>query len=133
MDHYFLKNHGCVFPPLTNNPNQNLCIIDISHRVTFQSVSIKYFHDFCPMPCEKMKVNFAGHDSIDHNGIENEAYVKFYIKDQIQVKKSRLSYSEVTLLAEVGGYVGLLLGVSLMDIASLFDKACIIINQKLSS
>ena len=118
MDHYFFKNHGCVFPPLTNNPNQTHCIIDISHRVTFQSVSIKYFHDFCPMPCEKMKVNFAGHDSIDHNGVENEAYVKFYFKDQIQVKKSHLSYSKVSLLAEVGGYVGLLLGVSMMDIAS---------------
>ena len=130
MDHYFFKNHGCVFPPLTNNPNQNHCIIDISHRVTFQSVSIKYFHDFCPMPCEKMKVNFAGHDSIDHNGIENEAYVKFYIKDQIQVKKSHLSYSEVSLLAEVGGYVGLLLGVSLMDIASVFEKVFTFFNQK---
>ena len=122
MDHYFIENHGCVFPYLTNNPNENQCILEISHRVTYQSVYIKYFNDFCPMPCEKMKVNFAGHDAIGHNGNENEAYMKFYIKDQIQVKKSHLSYSEVSLLAEVGGYVGLLLGVSLMDIASVFDK-----------
>ena len=133
MDHYFLENHGCVFPHLTNNPNKSQCIVEISHRVTFKSVSIKYFHDFCPMPCEKMKVSFAGHDSIDHNGNENEAYVKFYIKDQIQVKKSHLSYSEVSLLAEVGGYVGLLLGVSLMDIASLFHKFFEFIHHKLST
>ena len=133
MDNYFLENHECVFPHLKNNPNENQCVVKISHRKTFLNVSIKYFNDFCPMPCEKMKVNFAGYDSIDHNGVANEAYVKFYIKDQIQVKKSHLSYSKVSLLAEVGGYVGLLLGVSLMDIASLFDKVFIIVNQKFSS
>ena len=103
MDHYFLENHGCVFPHLTNNPNENKCRLNSTQSVTFDSVRIKYFNDFCPMPCEKMKVNFAGHDSIDHNGIENEAYVKFYIKDRIEVKKSHLSYTEVSLLAEVGG------------------------------
>ena len=67
---------------------------------------------------------------MDPNGYDNEAYVKFYIKDEIQVKKSHFSYSEVSLLAEVGGYVGLLLGVSLMDIASLFDKMLKFFNQK---
>ena len=85
------------------------------------------------MPCKKMKVNFAGHDVAGHNGVENEAYVKFYIKDEIQVKKSRLSYTEVSLLAEVGGYVGLLLGVSLMDISVLFDNFFKFINQKFST
>ena len=80
-----------------------------------------------------MKVNFAGHDSIDRNGVENEAFVKFYIRDEIQVKKSRLSYTEVSLLAEVGGYVGLLLGVSLMDISALFNKVFKIIYRKFST
>ena len=133
MDYYFLETHGCVFPHLTNNPNENKCILNSAQRVTFQSSRIKYFNDFCPMPCENMKVNFAGHDSINHNGVENEAYVRFYIKDEIQVKKSRLSYTEVSLLAEVGGYVGLLLGVSLMDISSLFDKVFKIIYRKFST
>ena len=133
MDDYFFKNHECFFPHVTNNPNGTQCIVEISHRKTYLSVLFKYFHDFCPMPCEKMKVNFAGHDSIDHNGVENEAYVKFYFKDQIQVKKSHLSYSKVSLLAEVGGYVGLLLGVSMMDIASFFNKVFEIIYQKFLS
>ena len=133
MDNLFLKNHGCMFPLYTNKPNETQCIVENSHYETYVNVRWNYFHDFCITPCEKMRVNYAGHDSMDPNGYDNEAYVKFYIKDEIQVKKSHLSYSEVSLLAEVGGYVGLLLGVSLMDIASLFDKACIIINQKFSS
>ena len=65
-------------------------------------------------------------------GNENETYVRFYIKDQIKVMKSYLSYTEVSLLAEVGGYVGLLLGVSLMNITSLIDKLLTIINLKCS-
>ena len=115
MDNYFLENHECVFPHLKNNPNENQCVVKISHRKTFLNVSIKYFNDFCPMPCEKMKVNFAGYDSIDHNGVANEAYVKFYIKDQIQVKKSHLSYSKVSLLAEVGGYISWIITWSILD------------------
>ena len=34
-------------------------------------------------------------------------------------------------LSEMGGYVGLLLGVSLMDITSLIDQISTILNQKL--
>ena len=85
MDKYFLEKHKCVFPHFTNSPNESQCIVDISHAVTFVSVQFRHFHDFCPMPCEQMTVNFAGHDSINLNAKENEAYVKFYIKDQIQV------------------------------------------------
>ena len=65
-------------------------------------------------------------------GNENETYVRFYIKDQIKVMKSYLSYTEVSLLAEVGGYVGLLLGVSLMNMTSLIDKLLTIIKLKCS-
>ena len=130
MDNIFLKNHGCMLPLYTNNPNETQCIVEKSHYATYVNVRWNYFHDFCITPCEKMRVNYAGHDSMDPNGQDNEAYVKFYIKDEIQVKKSHLSYSEVSLLAEVGGYVGLLLGVSLKDIASLFDKVFTFFNQK---
>lgn len=133
MDNIFLKNHGCMFPLYTNNPNETQCIVEKSHYATYVNVRWNYFHDFCITPCEKMKVNFAGHDSTVPEGNENEAYVKFYIKDEIQVKKSHLSYSEVSLLAEVGGYVGVLLGVSLMDVSLLFDKVFEIIYQKFST
>ena len=74
-----------------------------------------------------MTVTFAGFDSTDYNGNENETYVKFYMKEQIQVKRSHMNYSEVSFFAEVGGYIGMLLGVSLVDFASLIDKMFAII------
>ena len=46
--------------------------------------------------------------------------VKIYFKTQINVRKNVVSYDEVNLLAEIGGYIGLLLGLSLLDIAKLF-------------
>ena len=132
MDNFFKKKYGCIFPLLTNKPNETQCILENSHHATYISVRYKNVRDFCITPCKKMRVQFAGHDNMDPNGNDNEGYVKFYIKDEIEIKKSRYSYTEVSLLAEVGGYVGLLLGASLMDIASLLDKLFVIIKQKFS-
>ena len=46
--------------------------------------------------------------------------VKIYFKSQVNVRKNVVSYDEVNLLAEIGGYIGLLLGFSLLDLAKLF-------------
>ena len=52
----------------------------------------------------------------------DSAYAKLYFKSQVQVQRSVLSYSETSLLAEVGGYIGLLLGFSLLDVARILKK-----------
>jgi hypothetical protein len=52
----------------------------------------------------------------------NEAYVKLYFKSQISVSRSVLSYNQVSLMAEVGGYIGLLLGFSLLDLTKIFKQ-----------
>ena len=40
----------------------------------------------------------------------------------IEVINAEYSYTELELLAEFGGYVGLFLGMSLFHLADLFDK-----------
>ena len=128
-----MKNHGCLFPLETNKPNDTMCtFLDQSHESTWDSVIYRQFKEFCRLPCVTMQVRFAGLDSTTDNGNENETFVKFYIKDQIQVRESHLSYTEVSLLAELGGYVGLIIGVSLMDIASFIDKMFAIVIQRLN-
>ena len=104
--------------------------LDQSHGLTWESVIYRKFKKFCPLPCVSMQVRFAGLDSTSNDGNENETYVRFYIKDQILVRESHLSYTEVSLLAELGGYIGLLIGVSLMDIATLIDKMIVIVIQR---
>ena len=50
------------------------------------------------------------------------AYAKMYLKSTIRSKKTVLDYTWFSMVAEIGGYTGLLLGVSVNNIASLVDK-----------
>ena len=40
----------------------------------------------------------------------------------IVTKRARYSYRELELFAELGGYVGLFLGISVMHLKDVFDK-----------
>ena len=77
----------------------------------------------CPPPCLTMNVVF-GFPIYSPSDISKDAsaFAKLYFKSQVQFQKSVLSYSKTSLLAEVGGYIGLLLGFSLLDIAKLLKK-----------
>ena len=46
-----------------------------------------------------------------------------YFKSHITVKKSVLVYKETQLMAEIGGYIGLILGFSLLDLGKLLQSA----------
>ena len=74
------------------------------------------FHGVTP----KTPIYITGYDSTTDDGSETEAYARFYIKSQIKVMESIWSYNIVSFLAEVGGYVGLLLGVSLYTILTVY-------------
>ena len=50
-------------------------------------------------------------------------HLQIYFKNLVTVKKSHISYPIESLFAELGGYLGLLLGVSLMDIKTVTEKA----------
>lgn len=54
---------------------------------------------------------------------DGTAYTKVYIKSTVKMKKMMLDYTWVSMLGEIGGYSGLLLGISVVNIAdSIFSK-----------
>ena len=55
----------------------------------------------------------------------SEAYVKLYFKTRLRIKKIVIYYDTTTLTAEIGSYVGMFLGVSLVDLAILFSSFCL--------
>jgi hypothetical protein len=59
---------------------------------------------------------------INDNNMNNEGLVRMYYNSDIQIQQSIMAYSVLSLLAEVGGYVGLLLGVSFLDIAKILER-----------
>lgn len=75
----------------------------------------------CPKPCTTIDVFYGIPDDSD-NKIKQEAYIKLYFKQQINSRKSTYSYEGDSVIADIGGYLGLLLGFSLLDITMVIEK-----------
>ena len=56
--------------------------------------------------------------------------MRLYLKAKIKVKSVILHYDSTTFAAEIGGYVGVLLGVSIVDIAILSRSTFLKIVRK---
>ena len=59
----------------------------------------------------------------DHYPLTN-SHAKFYFKTQINVRTSVLSYTTESLFADIGAYLGLALGFSIMDITGAIRYLC---------
>ena len=77
----------------------------------------------CMNPCEVMSIRaFVRKDSVwpSVDG-KKVGLMKIYFKQNIKVTKGLYLYSTLSLIAEIGGYVGLFLGVSVNQISWLID------------
>ena len=74
----------------------------------------------CDSPCAGMDV-YLGLPFISSTN-DTWAYIKIYLKSTVKTKSTVLDYCPLQLLAEVGGYVGLLLGISVVNIATMFNS-----------
>ena len=72
---------------------------------------------------------FFGYPVIQPYG-QASYHLKMYFKSNIKVKRSQIAYPPESLLAEMGGYLGMFLGFSLMDIHGLFTKLIALIQNK---
>ena len=68
-------------------------------------------------PCANFEISLGLPKIDDTDNNMNEAYIRMYPKAQIKMKTTVLYYDFTTLAAEIGGYAGICLGVSLVDIA----------------
>ena len=72
-------------------------------------------------PCSGFDV-FLGLPFINEGNNPKEAYIRLYVNPKIKVKSIVIYYDSTTFAGEVGGYIGMLLGVSLVDIAIIFNS-----------
>ena len=101
--------------------------------------ALNYFnenHDVAPThelaPCARFEFDLGIPDIDDTNNDMNEAYLKLYLNAEVPVKTTILYYDSVELGAEVGGFIGMILGISLVDLAeSLSTLIDVIIRNKL--
>ena len=70
----------------------------------------------CYRPCDYMDISF-GYPSI--YDIQNNSSLTLYFKKSIPIRESHIAYPKSSLFAEIGGYMGLLLGFSFLDFAKV--------------
>ena len=112
---------GCTTP--FNPDKSNICL---EHNQTIEAVNI--FDDItvwnqtkakklCPKPCQQYIISFSNKEwSYNYNSY---TILQMQFPKYIRVSSSSYSYTLLELLAEVGGYVGLFLGVSINQISDL--------------
>ena len=75
----------------------------------------KVYTQDCPEPCSTMTIAL-GFPIYDNFTEANKGRVKMYFKSRISEKRNVVPYDEITLFAEIGGYMGALLGCSMIHI-----------------
>ena len=114
-----MEKYGCTTPFSTFQ--ENICRENITGKQALEhfedlSDERKYIKE-CLNPCEHMKLSAT---YLAARGNRNDFSMNFY--QYIKVAEASYSYTELELVAEIGGYVGLFLGVSVIDINQIFSK-----------
>ena len=116
MDKQFLEEFECICPIRTNSyDTEKHCLLNSSYYKHYGIFEHNSLDEICPLDCSSMTIIFTVSDVDQNDGNLNEAYAKIYFKNHIKVSKSIVGYTEISLMAELGGYIGVLLGISLMD------------------
>ena len=63
--------------------------------------------------------------------LSSQSKLTFYLYKDIDVLSEKMPKSVLMVIAEVGGYIGLTLGVSLPDMKTVVSTLWIIVNSKL--
>ena len=78
--------------------------------------------EICSDPCTNVELFFglpSYYSTVDTD--PNLAYVKLYFSSTVKRKKIVYDYELLTMVSEVGGYSGLLLGISCVDLIIRWD------------
>ena len=91
IDHLFSAKYGSVFPLQTNDPKMPEYSVDKFNLTMYYA---PFFQNDCAIPCQSMRIYFAGYDGTNESDNDKQAYIRFYIKDQ-EPKHLRL-YNNIT-------------------------------------
>ena len=73
-------------------------------------------------PCANFDIYLDNPDIDDVDNNVNEEYIRMYANIQIKENTLVLQYDIIALIAEMGGYTGILLGISILNILTSIDR-----------
>ena len=116
IEKFVMKEYGCT-PPFFENKEKICTNETISKQVYKYWKHAKYYTN-CSAPCREIYVSAIWTDKKT-----TDSKVTFKFSNRVRVIKSYYAYSSLSLIAEIGGYFGLFLGVSINQITYLTSFA----------
>ena len=117
---------NCVVPFIKTSDHNNICVNKAQTEVdkmmlAFKKSSSNTTTGPCMSPCTSMDIFFGVlfDDAIINDG---KSYLRIYLKSNIKFQQTIYNYTLLSLLAEIGGYTGLLLGISVANITTIIER-----------
>ena len=116
---------GCYTP--FNVDKSNICTevedarqaMDVFDEIAFRNYTKA--KEFCPKACQQYIIGFSNKEWFFNAEFDQVIKATFEFPRFIRTSKTHHSYTALELIAEVGGYVGLFLGVSINQISNIFE------------
>ena len=113
---------NCTVPWVLDN--SNICTkekdIDASFRIWYNHATNQKRD--CAPPCSTMVVELGAKNNVCHEKNPGKTQISIYFSPYVMKITEKYLYSPLGMLADVGGYIGLLLGYSFLHLAKLVYK-----------
>ena len=113
LEKFIMKEYGCT-PPFFEN-KECICTNETISKQVLKYWESAQYDTNCSDPCKVISVKSRWMKY----KIRKESAVKLYFHKKVKVVKSYHAYSGLSLIAEIGGYCGLFLGVSINQVTYL--------------
>ena len=115
-------------PPTISNSTGK--VIEICKNPEIGKKALQHFSDSCAAgpqatkrkPCTGVNV-YLGLPFVDEENLDHEASIRIYTKPEVKVKSIIMYYDFTSLVADLGGYMGMLMGISMIDFTIMCNTA----------
>ena len=130
-----IKKFGCDFITTSNTP-ENICngrnikeefMEDFGDE--YEQLYKEVKHSYCPMPCGTMNVHYGIPAGTGYE-LKNVGYTKIYFKQRVIARKSVYTYTTQSVIADIGGFLGLMLGFSILDLSFVIENVLTFFRAK---
>ena len=120
-----MNEFNCVVPFIKTSENNNICLNKSQTEAGKVMIALEKFLTTtgpCMSPCTSMDIDFGVlfDDAIRND--DEKSFLRIYFKSNIKFQQTIYDYTLLSLLAEIGGYTGLLLGISVANITTVIEK-----------
>ena len=125
-----MRKIGCKLPwDIWSSEDFNFCS-EVDELRSFSIVyDIMYIEDLyliinrtgCPKPCQYKEYKLVGKEEYENE--KYDQYIYFTTTEEVIIEKELLSYSGLSLLADIGGTLGMFLGFSFLMVWDAAEAA----------